>query len=87
MDKDSSIVESSKDAGKEIMVLPENVSLADLKESDIGKTLYVKAYRKWTVTNKHGKPVMFYCMLVDKKVHSSTLAEQFMNICFLQIFV
>ena len=87
MDRDSSIVESSKDAGKEIMVLPENVSLADLKESDIGKTLYVKAYRKWTVTNKHGKPVMFYCMLVDKKVQSSTLAEQFMNICFLQIFV
>ncbi|PWA49024.1 hypothetical protein CTI12_AA485540 [Artemisia annua] len=67
MDEGSSIVDSSKATGKEIMVQPENVSLADLTEADIGKTLYVKTYRKWKITNKHGKPVMFCCMLLDKQ--------------------
>jgi hypothetical protein len=77
MDKDSTIVESSKATGKEIMAQPENVSLANLTACDVDKTFYVKAYRKWTVTNKHGRPVMFCCMLLDKQVQSSILSEIF----------
>lgn len=77
MDENSTIVESSKATGKEIMAQPEIVSLADLTACDIDKTLYVKAYRKWTVTNKHGRPVMFCCMLLDKQVESSILSKIF----------
>ncbi|PWA42012.1 hypothetical protein CTI12_AA548580 [Artemisia annua] len=64
----SSIVASPKTTDKEIMTEPEDVSLASLTPSDIGKTIYVKAYRKWTLTNKQGKPTMFCCMFIDHAI-------------------
>lgn len=66
MEQESSIVPSDK--GKQIVTEPEEVNLGSLKESDIGKILHVKVYRKWTPTNQQGKPVVFCCMLLDKQV-------------------
>ena len=73
MDEGSSTVVSTKPTGKEINTDTETASLATLTESDIGKSIYVKAYRKWTVTNKNGKPIMFCSMLLDRQVPSLIL--------------
>ena len=68
MDEASSIVASAEPKGKEIVVDSEDVSLATLTVSDTDKSIYVKAYRKWTVANKNGKPLMFHCMFIDRQV-------------------
>ena len=68
MDEQSSIVTSAMSTGKEIMTGSETINLAIIKPSDIGKVLRVKAYRKWTVANKHGKPTLFCCMFIDQQV-------------------
>ena len=68
MEENSSIVPLPKSAGKELMTQSEDVSLSMLKASDIDKAINVKAYRKWTVANKEGRPVLFCCMLLDKQV-------------------
>ncbi|PWA83855.1 hypothetical protein CTI12_AA163510 [Artemisia annua] len=73
MEKESSIVSLPRSTGKEIMSEAESVSLSMLKPSDVDKTLKVKAYRKWTVTNQYGKPVLFCCMLIDQQVQSDAL--------------
>ncbi|PWA87802.1 hypothetical protein CTI12_AA126660 [Artemisia annua] len=63
----SSIVPSSSSKGKEIVAQSEEASLAALKETDHGKVIHVKVYRKWIPTNKQGKPVVFCVMLIDKQ--------------------
>ena len=68
MEQTSSIVPSSESKGKEIVTHSEEIALADLKESDTGKAIYVKVYRKWIPTNKQSKPVVFCCILIDKQV-------------------
>ena len=68
MEQTSSIVAAAKSTGKAIMTETEDICLNDLKESDTGKAIYVKIYRKWTPTNKQGKPVVFCCMLIDRRV-------------------
>ena len=55
----SSIVASAESRGKEVVAQSEDIGLANLKESDTSKAIYVKVYRKWTPTNKQGKPVLF----------------------------
>lgn len=71
MEQTSSIVPSSDDKGKQIVTHSEGISLADLTETDHDKVIYVKAYRKWTPTNKQGKPVVFCVMLIDKQVQNT----------------
>lgn len=66
-------VEPTKSKGKGIVTESQDTALNDLKESDTGKTIYVKVYRKWTPTNKQGKPVVFCCMLIDRQVQSTIL--------------
>ena len=73
MDEQCSIVTSATSKGKEIMTESETISLAIIKPSDIGKVLRVKAYRKWTVTNKNGKPTLFCCMFIDQQVQCPVL--------------
>ena len=75
MAEGSSNVTSAESTGKEVTTKMENVSVADLTPSDIGKTIYVKAYRKWTITNKQGKPIMFCCMFIDHQVLSPILSS------------
>ena len=74
MEQTSSIVPSSSSKGKEIVAQSEEASLAALKETDLGKVIHVKVYRKWIPTNKQGKPVVFCVMLIDKQVHSISFA-------------
>ena len=71
MDQTSSIVPSSDAKGKEIVTHSEEISLADLKETDHDKVIYAKVYRKWTPTNRQGKPVVFCVMLIDKQVQNT----------------
>ena len=68
MDEVSSIVVSAEPTGKEIVVASDDITVASLTTSDTNKTIYVKVYRKWTITNKNGKPVLFCCMLIDRQV-------------------
>lgn len=68
MEQVSSIVTSSESTGKEIITHPEDISLATIKATDTDKAIYVKAYRKWTPTNRLGKPVLFCCLLIDRQV-------------------
>ena len=68
IEQTSSIVLSSDSKGKEIVTYSEEISLVDLKESDIGKAIYAKVYRKWTPANKQVKPVLFCLMLINKQV-------------------
>ncbi|PWA58231.1 hypothetical protein CTI12_AA402020 [Artemisia annua] len=68
MDESCSIVVSAEPKGKEVVADSEDTKLATLTVSDTGKSIYVKAYRKWTIANKNGKPVMFCCMLIDRQV-------------------
>ena len=68
MEQTSSIVPSSHSTGKEIVTQTETITLDNLKESDTGKAICVKVYRKWTPTNKQARPVLFCCMLIDKQV-------------------
>ena len=58
----------SESTGKEIVTHPEDISLATIKAIDTDKAIYVKAYRKWTPTNRLGKPVLFCCLLIDRQV-------------------
>ncbi|PWA87664.1 hypothetical protein CTI12_AA127570 [Artemisia annua] len=58
MEQSSSIVPSSDSKGKEVVTHSEEIALANLKESDTGKAIYVKVYRKWAPTNKQSKPHM-----------------------------
>ncbi|PWA98868.1 helitron helicase-like domain-containing protein [Artemisia annua] len=68
MDEGSSIVVSAEPKGKEVVADSQDISLATLTVSDTDKSIYVKAYRKWTIANKNGKPIMFCCMLIDRQV-------------------
>ena len=68
MEENSSTVPLPKSTCKELMTESEDVNLSMLKASDIDKAINVKAYRKWTVANKNGRPTMFCCMLIDKQV-------------------
>ncbi|PWA69614.1 hypothetical protein CTI12_AA297070 [Artemisia annua] len=61
------------EAGQGIIAQSEDVTLANIEESDAGKPLHVRVYRKWTPTNKQGKPVMFSCILIDRQVHNTIL--------------
>ncbi|PWA57440.1 hypothetical protein CTI12_AA407610 [Artemisia annua] len=54
-----------QDTGKAIVAQLQDITLATINESDAGKPLHVRVYRKWTPTNKQGKPVMFCCILID----------------------
>ncbi|PWA72374.1 hypothetical protein CTI12_AA271070 [Artemisia annua] len=74
MEETSSIVPSSSSKGKEIVTSSEEVSLADLKESDIGKAIYSRVYRKWIPTNRQAKPILFCVMLIDKQA-SITISQ------------
>ena len=71
MEQTSSIVPSSDSKGKEIVTHSEETSLADLKETDHGQVIYAKVYRKWTPTNKQGRPVLFCVILIDKQVQNT----------------
>ena len=71
MEQTSSIVPSSTSKGKEIVTHSEETSLNDLKETAHGQVIYVKVYRKWTPTNKQGKPVLFCVLLIDKQVQNT----------------
>ena len=62
-----------QDTGKAIVAQSEDITLAAINESDAGKPLHVRVYRKWTPTNKKGKPVMFCCILIDHQVHNTIL--------------
>ena len=73
MEPSSSIVASAQSTGKAIVTHSEDISLNDLKETDTGKAIYVKVYRKWTPTNKQGRPVLFCCMLIDRQVQITIL--------------
>ena len=68
MEPSSGIVASAQSTGKAVVTNSEDISLNDLKETDTGKAIYVKVYRKWTPTNKQGRPVLFCCMLIDRQV-------------------
>lgn len=68
MEQTSSIVPSSDSKGKEIVAQSEEVSLANIKQSDTGKVVHVRVYRKWTPTNRQARPVVFCCMLIDRQV-------------------
>ena len=68
MEPSSGIVPSTHSTGKAIVTHSDDISLNDLKETDTGKAIYVKVYRKWTPTNKQGRPVVFCCMLIDRQV-------------------
>ncbi|PWA99913.1 hypothetical protein CTI12_AA000430 [Artemisia annua] len=68
MEPGSSIVKSCESTGKEIITSSEDISLATIKATDTDKALCVRAYRKWTPTNKNGKPVLFCCPLIDRQV-------------------
>ena len=88
MEQTSSIVPSSHSTGKEIVTQAEAITLDNLKESDIGKAICVKVYRKWTVLNKASIPVMHCCILLDKGIvtYSKTLLHIMVN-NFLIFFV
>lgn len=73
MDSSSGIVPSDESTGKAIIPISDDVGLNNLKESDIGRPVYVKVYRKWVPTNKQGKPVVFCCMLIDRQVQITIL--------------
>ena len=75
MEQTSSIVASAESKGKEIVAESEEVSLHDIKETDTGKAIYVKVYRKWTPTNRQAKPVIFCCMLIDREVQHTRLSS------------
>ncbi|PWA87518.1 hypothetical protein CTI12_AA129720 [Artemisia annua] len=68
MEQSSSIVPLSESKGKSIITQQDTINLSDLKLTDTDKAIHVKAYRKWTPTNKHGKPVIFCCMLIDSQI-------------------
>ena len=68
MEPGSSIVKSCESTGKQIVTSSEDISLATIKATDTDKAIYVRAYRKWTPTNKHGKQVLFCCLLIDRQV-------------------
>ena len=69
MDQSSSTVPLTESKGKELVTQTDDISLASLKATDTDKAIYVKVYRKWTVTNKNARPVIFCCMLIDRQVH------------------
>ena len=73
MEPSSSIVPSAQSTEKAIVTHSDDISLNDLKETDVGKAIYVKVYRKWTPTNKQGRPVLFCCMLIDRHVQANIL--------------
>ncbi|PWA60222.1 hypothetical protein CTI12_AA381250 [Artemisia annua] len=73
MEQTSSIVPSSNSTGKEIVAHSQEITLANLKESDTGKVICARVYRKWTPTNRQGKPVLFCIMLIDKEVQHATV--------------
>ena len=68
MEPSSSIVPLTEPIGKAIVTKADDIGIKNLKESDTGKSIYVRVYRKWTPTNKLGRPIMFCCMLIDRKV-------------------
>ncbi|PWA75064.1 hypothetical protein CTI12_AA244130 [Artemisia annua] len=68
MEETSSIVASAESKGKEIVTQLEEVTLANINETDIGKAICVKVYRKWTPTNRQAKPVICCFMLIDRHV-------------------
>ncbi|PWA45080.1 hypothetical protein CTI12_AA521300 [Artemisia annua] len=53
--------------GKEIVTQPDNTKLVTLKATNLDKSIYVKVYRKWTLTNKASLPVMHCCILLDQE--------------------
>ncbi|PWA61719.1 hypothetical protein CTI12_AA370850 [Artemisia annua] len=73
MEHSSSIVASGQPTGKAIVTHSDDIGLNNLKETDTGKAIYVKVYRKWIPTNKQGKPVVFCCMLIDGQVQITIL--------------
>ena len=73
MDDSSITVPSDQSTGKAIVSVSDDIGLNNLKETDIGKPVYVKVYRKWVPTNKQGKPVVFCCMLIDQQVQITIL--------------
>lgn len=75
MDQSSSIVTSSTSTGKQVVTASQDISLANIKESDTDKGICVKVYRKWTPTNKQGKPVLFCCVLIDQQVYTTILSS------------
>ena len=68
MEPSSSIVPLAESKGKTVVAETDDIGLKNLTESDTGKPIYVRVYRKWTPTNKQGRPIMFCCMLIDRKV-------------------
>ncbi|PWA87019.1 hypothetical protein CTI12_AA136210 [Artemisia annua] len=68
MEGSSSIVPIAESKGKEIITQQQSIGLADLKTTDTDKTIYVRAYRKWTPINRQGKPALFCCMLIDAQI-------------------
>lgn len=73
MEQTPRIVSSSDSTGKEIVAHSQEITLANLKESDTNKAIYARVYRKWTPTNRQGKPVLFCIMLIDKEVQHLTV--------------
>ncbi|PWA98496.1 hypothetical protein CTI12_AA017680 [Artemisia annua] len=53
--------------GKEIIAQEDSIKLVTLKATDLDKTIHVKVYRKWTITNKASMPSLHCCILVDKE--------------------
>ena len=68
MEQSPSTVPLPKSTGKEIVTQAEHISVANLKPSDTDKALYLKVYRKWTPTNKNGRPMLLCCILIDEQV-------------------
>ncbi|PWA91345.1 hypothetical protein CTI12_AA091390 [Artemisia annua] len=61
--------------GKEIVTQEDSSRLLKLKATDLDKSIHVKVYRKWTVTNKASMPVMHSCILLDKEDTSDVKPE------------
>ena len=76
MEHSSSIVPLAGSKGKEIVTQQENISLASLKATDTDKAICVKAYQKWTLTNKQGRTALFCCMLIDNQVYTIFLLSK-----------
>ena len=73
MEQISSTVPPSGSKGKEIAAESQEITLADITQSDSGKAIHVRVYRKWTPTNKQARPVLFCCMLIDRQVTKTIL--------------
>ena len=73
MEQVSSTLPPSGSKGKEIAAESQEITLAGITQSDSGKAIHVRVYRKWMPTNRQGRPVLFCCILTDQQVTKTIL--------------